>query len=169
MFWALRGGGGGTYGVVTSTTYKTYPSFPLTAAFLTANFSSPAIAQNVTTEFIKFHSTFSDAGWGGYIGLSNLTFSAVFVAPNVSLEDTNATLLPFLQYVEEATGGLVQATTIPFNSFYEIYLILIADINAGEGTAAEVASRLLPRTLVETNPAKTAKILLSLNDGVGIK
>ena len=136
---------------------------------MTINFTSPAIAQNVTTEFIKFHPIFSGAGWGGYIGLSNLTFSAVFVAPNVSLEDTNATLLPFLQYIEEATGGLVQATIVPFDSFYELYLILVDDINAGEGTPVEVASRLLPRTLAETDPAKAAKIMLSLDGGVGIK
>lgn len=32
LFWALRGGGGGTFGVVTSVTIKVYPDMPVTAA-----------------------------------------------------------------------------------------------------------------------------------------
>ena len=41
LFWLLRGDSGGTYGVVTSITYQTYPIFPLTNVTLTTNFTSP--------------------------------------------------------------------------------------------------------------------------------
>jgi hypothetical protein len=41
------------YGVVTSTTYKTYPIFSFTRATLIAKFASPDIVQNMTSEFIK--------------------------------------------------------------------------------------------------------------------
>ena len=170
LFWALRGGGGGTYGIVTSATYQTYPIFPITFAFITSNFTSPAIAQNVTTEFIKLHPNISDAGWGGYIQLSNTSFSATLLAPDISWADTNATFLPFVQYVAEATGGLVFATTTPFNSFFELYQALIADtVNTLVGFPVELASRLLPRSLAETDPAKAAKIMLSLDGGAGMK
>ena len=169
LFWALRGGGGGTYGVVISTTYQTHPTFPLTLASITANFTSPAIAQNVTTEFIKLHPIISEAGWGGFIDLSNSSFSANLSASNISWVDTNATFLPFVQYVAEATGGLVQATITPFSSFYELYQALFANIVGGVGFPNEVASRLLPRSLAENDPAKAAKILLSLDGGVTLK
>ncbi|KAF8800845.1 FAD-binding domain-containing protein [Phlegmacium glaucopus] len=168
LFWALRGGGGGTYGVVISTTYQTHPIFPLTLAFIASTFTSPAIAQNVTTEFIKLHPTISDAGWGGYITLSNTSFSAILAAPNISWADTNMTFLPFAQYVADATGGLLQATTIPFNSFYELYRVLFANMDGQVGSQVEIASRLLPRILAETDPAKAAQIMLSLDGGVSL-
>jgi len=49
LFWALWGGGGGTYGVVLSATYQTHPKFPLTTPTIQVNFTTPAIAQPVVT------------------------------------------------------------------------------------------------------------------------
>jgi len=140
----------------------------MVAALMQANFTSPAIAQNVTTEFIKLHPNLSDAGWGIYGGVSNTNFSAIFVAPNVSWAEANATFLPFAQNVEDATGGSVQATTIPFPSFYEFYTSFFG--GPGQvGTNDEIASRLLPRSLAETDPAKAAEIMLSIDGDVGMK
>ena len=168
LFWALRGGGGGTYGIVTSTTYQTHPIFPMVGAVMLTNFTSPSIAQNVTTELIRLHPIILDAGWGGYIGISNTSFSAIIAAPNVSWADANATFLPFVQFVEDATGGPVIATTIPFPSFYQFYMTFYN--NTGQvGTQVEIASRLLPRSLAETDPAKAAEIILSIDGGAGMK
>ena len=169
LFWALRGGGGGTYGIVTSASYKTYSIFPLTEVSLSANFTSPDIAQKVATDMIKLLLTISDLGWSAYPALSNSTVVISLTATNASLADTNAILLPFVQYANETTGGLVQFTLTSFNSYYEQYL----DIFANPAVAArifqvEIASRLLPRSLAETDPAKAAKIMLSLNGGVSI-
>ena len=166
MFWALCGGGGCTYGIVTSATYLTHPIFPLTIAFISANFTSPDIALNVTTEFIKFHPTISAAGWGGYVTASNSSFTATFGAPNISWTDTNTTVLPFANYVSEATGGVMEASTAPFNSFYEFYQKFFANAvspDAADVPRLEFASRLLPRSLAETDPVQAAKIILSLS------
>jgi hypothetical protein len=134
---------------------------------MATNFTSPAIAQNVTTEFIKVHPNFSDAGWGGYIFLSNSSFTSILAIPNISWADANATFLPFAQYVGDATNGSVVAKTIPFPSFYEFYLTFF-NTSGQVGTNVELASRLLPRCLAETDPAKAAEIILSLGD-VGMK
>ena len=162
MFWALRGGGGGTYGVVTSTTYKTYPTISLTSAFLTSKFTSPDIAQNVTTEFIKLHPIFSDAGWCLHVDLSNSSFSANLIAPSTAWADASLTFFSFVQYVKEATDGQVQLDITPFTSFYEFFLATAAEKERTTGKQVEMASRLLPRSLAEKDPAKVAKILLSL-------
>ena len=169
LFWALRGGGGGTYGVVISASYKTYPIFPLTVVTLSVNFTSPSIAQNVGTELIKLHPTISDVGWGAFVTLSNSSLSYTLIAANASLADTNATLLPFVQYVDKATGGQIQLTTGSVGSFYELYLDAFANPDGAGGFQDEIASRLLPRSLAETDPAKAAKIILSLDGGVVMK
>ena len=93
----------------------------------------------------------------------------MFIAPNVSLENFNTTFLPFLQCVEEATGSLIQPETTPFNSFYELYSASFVNTSGQTGAPAEVASRLLPRSLAETDPAKAARIMLSLVGGVGLE
>jgi FAD/FMN-containing dehydrogenase len=164
LFWALRGGGGGTYGVVTSTTYKTYPTLSLTSAVLTTKFTSPDIAQNVITEYIKFHPLFSDAGWTSYVDLSKSSFSANLIALNTSWADASLAFFSFVQYVEEATGGQVQLDITPFASFYEYFLATTANNERTTGTQVEMASRLLPRSLAENDPAKVAEILLSLGE-----
>ena len=118
---------------------------------------------------IKLHPTISDAGWGAYLSFSNSSLSITLIATNASAAETNTTLLPFVQYVDEATGGLVQFETTPFSSFYELYLASIVNTDGAGGYQVELASRLLPRSLAETDPAKAAKIMLSLDGGVVMK
>jgi hypothetical protein len=137
----------------------------LTLVVLTANFTSPAIALNVTTEFIKFHPTISAAGWGGYVTASNSSFTLTFAAPNISWADTNTTFLPFAQYVTEATGGIAEVLTVPFNSYFEFFqknIVGMIVLDKPGVPQLEIASRLLPISLAETDPAKAAKIILSL-------
>ena len=103
--------------------------------------------------------------------MSNSTFTATFAAPNISWADTNTTFLPFAQYVTEATNGIVEAGTTPFNSFYEFYQKYFANVPAPDAANVarlEFASRFLPRSLAEADPAQAAKIILSL-DGVSMK
>jgi len=54
--------GGGTYGIVTSATYRTHPSLPLTAVFK----PTQPTAVNLLTEFIRIQPSLSDAGFSGY-------------------------------------------------------------------------------------------------------
>ncbi|KAK1234149.1 hypothetical protein PQX77_002661 [Marasmius sp. AFHP31] len=51
LFWALRGGGGGTYGIVWSVTIKAYPDRPSTLAFL--HFTSEGISPEAYWEALQ--------------------------------------------------------------------------------------------------------------------
>jgi len=160
LFWALRGGGGSTYGVVTSATYKTYPIFSFTKATLTADFTSPDIAQDVVSEFIKIHPIISDAGWSASFAVSNTSFLGGVQATKAGWAKASSTFFAFVQYAEEATGGQVQLTVKTYDSFYEFYKALPDEAT---GSQVELASRLLPHSLAVSNPAKAARILLSVD------
>ncbi|KAF9458246.1 hypothetical protein BDZ94DRAFT_1284944 [Collybia nuda] len=169
LFWALRGGGGGTYAVVLSATYETHDPVPLTTIIGQANFTSPTIAKSVITEFVRVHPTLADAGWGGYSFLSKESLSFAFVAHNVTVTDASTALEPFLSSARNATGGgpLFQSVTLPYDSFYTFYLETF--ITDGEvGTNMELGSRLLPHDLSKQNPEKVAEIMLAIPQGVGI-
>lgn len=51
MYWALSGGGGGTYGVVLSLTSKAYPDMPTAAANLT--FTNAGVSQDVFYDAVQ--------------------------------------------------------------------------------------------------------------------
>ncbi|KAF8624469.1 hypothetical protein AX15_005859 [Amanita polypyramis BW_CC] len=164
LFWALRGGGGGTFGVVISVTCQTYEIFPFSALRFLANFSTPEIAQAVTTEFIKLHPALSDANWGGYSTWSNESISMTYFAPNISLGDANATVMPFINYVKSAVRNPQEDVLFEsgfVDSFYELYVEEFST-QAGSGGLLELTSRLMSRRLVDEDPTRVAKLTLHL-------
>lgn len=69
LFTALRGGGGGTYGVVVSVTIKTFPSKPVVAHSLVITPRSPDKLNSLLDAIADLYSYFpsiSDSGFSGY-------------------------------------------------------------------------------------------------------
>lgn len=171
LFWALRGGGAGSWGIVISATYKTHDEFPIILSALNVTFPNMEAATSVTTELVKLFPKLSDMGWGGYGALTNTSLLMGYLAPNVSWSDANSTILPFFEYALNATHDPnAVATTVHFDNFATI-LDLISGTNGGGtevGSLVELASRLLSREAAEQRPEETAKLLLSF-DVIGIK
>ena len=86
LFWALRGGGGGTFGVVMSVTYRTYPIVPTTTVLLIAAVNAAALNIALKTAFaelVRISANLTDEGWGGYIRknpLGELVLVCIIVA-----------------------------------------------------------------------------------------
>jgi hypothetical protein len=170
LFWALRGGGGGTYGVVVSVTYRTHDLFPLTSILLQVNLTTAESALNVTTEFLKLYLGLSDASWGGYLFFNLPLLQAIYIAPDVSVAQVNATLNPFLDKAKAATGNSSGVVYIvgPAPSFYDWYLSLFNKTGQVGGNG-ELISRLLSRDVVEQQPDKAAKTMLNVAAGIGLE
>ncbi|KAF5347664.1 hypothetical protein D9758_014858 [Tetrapyrgos nigripes] len=147
LFWAVRGGGGGTYGVVTSVTYRTHDISPLTATSVFCNISS-AVTKDVLTEYVKLWPGLSDAGWGAYLYLGMpgavANFTILFAAPDVSLADANVTLAPFLDFVRNVQEDVV-TQMIPFDGFNSFYQAFFGSLDPQEGINEELVTRLVSR------------------------
>ncbi|EGN97606.1 hypothetical protein SERLA73DRAFT_110899 [Serpula lacrymans var. lacrymans S7.3] len=166
LFWALRGGGGGTYGVVTHVTYHTYPSFPVAAVFFEANTTNTDVMQTVFTEFTRIHPAISDAGWSGYALISSEAMGFFYIAPNTSVAQANATFDPFFTFAQNLTsqGLIVSNYTVPFDSWYSWYTTLF-NTTGQVGGNSQISSRLLPRESFENNYEQLAKTLFALPGG----
>ena len=182
LFWAFRGGGGGTYGIITSVTYRTRPSTPLIAAFFTSSINSTStepstVLTQLFTEWVRITPALSDAGWGGYSILTpganspSVSLQVLLIAPNISWTQANDSLNPFFAFAQSLAsnssienGGALQIDanlTLPMDSFY-CWESKFFRITGQVGSNTELGSRLLPRTIIEKDYKKVAQALLPL-------
>ncbi|TEA17243.1 FAD-linked oxidoreductase ZEB1 [Colletotrichum sidae] len=152
LFWALRGGGGNTFGVVTSYVVKAYPKLDKVAIM---NFSF-STGGNVTYDafwaavkaYWEALPTYNDAGnyeyWNvWHTGPDSLTFTMLpWFAPNMSLQELKDLTAPlFAKWA--ALGIAVDPVYSEHTSFLPAWKAGFPKEIVG-GTAAKTACRLFP-------------------------
>ncbi|KAL4751930.1 hypothetical protein BDW72DRAFT_212340 [Aspergillus terricola var. indicus] len=151
LFWALRGGGGSTFGVVTSVTVKAYPTIPVTTSTFTFTTGRKISHNNFWAGFRAYLDYFisnSDAGIYSYFFIlpsdGEFTFlMQPFVAPNRTLEETDALLAPWFERLSDL-GITLDANTTYFDNFYDAWLASFP-LEVVEKTHVATGSRLFPR------------------------
>ena len=144
-FWAIRGGGGNAWGVLTSATYQTFPPpSHIQVAVFQANMSSPDAYRKVYTRALRSIPAMTDAGYTGYGDTDPVsTVQFIFLQPN----GTNATLeqgfAGFNKILEmNGTDGIsVLAGNFTFPTWREYTDYFLTDPNIA--TNIQDASRLL--------------------------
>ncbi|KAG8169268.1 hypothetical protein KVR01_000013 [Diaporthe batatas] len=157
LFWALRGGGGSTFGVATSVTVKAHPDVPTTASrfsFDTSTVGNETFWAGVRAYFDYFPNNADLGTYAYFLLLPNnpkqgvWTFQMTpFFAPNKTLEETEAILGPWLTQLD-ALGIKVDPNITHYDSFYPAWvqsfpLETIQKVNSNYG------SRLFPRANFE--------------------
>ncbi|KAG6330603.1 hypothetical protein ID866_8487 [Astraeus odoratus] len=161
LFWALRGGGGGTYGIVTSVTYRTYPSLPIAFYVMEANVTGSADMSELLGGVLQFQPNLTDAGWGGYGAISNNTTYLAVLAPNMSTEVANATTQPLTDLVLslQPQGVSPYIQIFQFPSFYDWFEYFFGSPGQN-GANVMITSRLLSRDTISKQYQDVVEILI---------
>lgn len=178
LFWALRGGGGPSFGVLTSATYKTHPNFPYTGAFYIATANSSESYHKLFETWFQFHNAVSDAGWGGtWPFVNNALFLTLVTQGNPPTSPTaNSTLEGFFSASRAIPGvNVSQAISVPYNSFQSFFFDNLVDASRGfgfnfsagaqAGIRTATSSWLLPRELTGGNASALADIFVNIPVG----
>ncbi|KAM6493981.1 FAD-binding domain containing protein [Amanita muscaria] len=167
LFWALRGGGGGTYGVVASVTYRTHDIQPTTVINLNMTYPSPGIAQSVTTELVKTLPVIQNASWGGRYMFSPNGFLSNHFAPDNAPAQGNATFNSFVERAR-AAGAVVTISRQSTSSFYAAWSLVFRSNNTTGGNTTELSSRFLSMTIAEKQPEQAANVILGMKHNVSL-
>jgi FAD/FMN-containing dehydrogenase len=124
LFWALRGGGGGTFGVVTRLTMRTYP-MPSTFSSVrgTIRASGDAEFRRLLRELVRFLPSLCNDRWGEHVMLSgenSLEFG--MLAVDLADEEARAVWRPFLDWVDGQPGAFTSTVSIaatPFRALWD--------------------------------------------------
>nr|QJY30856.1 FAD-linked oxidoreductase [Discosia rubi] len=149
LFWALRGAGSASFGVVLSATFKVEPAMPLTLALMQFD-----ATQSDTGPFLSLllnhSSTWAAEGWGGPMGG---TYVAL-VTPLLNIDAANRSMSAVAAYIAARNGTVVLRR---LGSFYEFYTTYMASASSvGIGTATLGTFRVIPKSLHHSEQARAA-------------
>ncbi|KAI0028758.1 FAD-binding domain-containing protein [Vararia minispora EC-137] len=149
LFWALRGGGAGSWGVITSVTIQTYPTFNATEYEVTVAIPSTEAITTVMTSHARH--VFDWGNIGSFYLLSAapegvfLQLGAEFI--NQSAVDAVAVMAPFWDEVQ-ALGAVVVSNSTTTSVANE----RVFSADDASGTMGVIGSRLIPMIAYRNSP-----------------
>ncbi|KAK0443635.1 FAD-binding domain-containing protein [Armillaria borealis] len=164
LFWALRGGGAGSWGVVVSATFRTFPTFNATISVVSMIANDTVAIGSIIATHAKHIFDWDDLYMGQYFYVYEnttadaymLTFASYF--PKISSDEASAALKPFLDDAEE---------------FGQIVGQLFNEVNINDGVTvvddvvgsnAVLGSRLIPASAYRDHPDTFGHVYTQLFD-----
>ncbi|KAF8432968.1 hypothetical protein L210DRAFT_3412981 [Boletus edulis BED1] len=176
LFWALQGGGAGSWGIVTSATIRVYPPVAIGVAELSV---VPSASQNVTTlgiEFISLLAKYQNGWMNKGIATSFVLFqdkySLAFLWPTSSADLCD--LYPFFEELEGRSSNytVMSNVTLTFPSISAAVLQGIGPLFEQldlYGSSNQLASRLIPKSSIDpSNPSSITAVAEGIWNGLQI-
>ncbi|KAL4860880.1 hypothetical protein BDV12DRAFT_204599 [Aspergillus spectabilis] len=167
IFFALRGGGGGTFGVITEMSILAHPEKPMVAISLLS--FRPSSASDFLSIIVANADKWAYEGWGGYIqpGLLGSGVSSFFMATSLLNQSAAEMSMKPMTDFAHRQGTLAIANISSTNTYSEILGALIGNGAAdslGSGGATAMSSRIIPRKYFQgtANQEKLSSILYDI-------
>lgn len=177
LFWALRGGGGGTFGVVLSATMLASPSTKIQTVIFTlpsartlgSRKGHPAHTKALFSVLANNAVKWAEDGWGGY-AVAN---AVILINPVLTPEEARKSareLIEFGERLNAEDGQGLAEDTVPtklivteFPSYTAWFTAFSKDFFASVGRPLAMASRLIPKDSFATR-AKQEELVDALLD-----
>ncbi|KAI0353743.1 FAD-binding domain-containing protein [Trametes cingulata] len=145
LFFALRGGGGGTFGVVLEVTMRALPQAPFPTVFVSLN-----ATDSIQRKWLDYAAAnalkFAQTGWGGYITPRT---TMILVNPLLNLSQAASEMEELRSFVTEELGATFSLTLQPtFLSFFNEFLLTTG---VPVGLPFATTSRLIPAENFKTD------------------
>lgn len=163
LYWALSGGGGGTYGVVWSLTSKAHKDIPVSGANF--SFTNKGISQDTYWSGVAAYHAFLppivDAGAISGAFITNSLFAvAPLTAPGISKEQLTKLLQPLFTKLQKL-GIKITSNIVQFPGYLDQYTAMQSTIQVG---VAQYGGRLIPRSVVEKNNDGLTAVIREIDD-----
>ncbi|KAM3579745.1 hypothetical protein VKS41_007829 [Umbelopsis sp. WA50703] len=168
LFWALRGGGASTWGVVIDVTFRTYPEpSMLSYAKFTAYTAKPTLFKLMLQKFVQVQPAMSEAGFAGYWLSTNNVLLFEYTNLNTSRTEATKILQPFVNYTTSIGVGYELDMT-EYTSWHQWYLDFNCSGGLGgsaSGGSGYLSSRLIPLESFQ-QPSELADALIDVYNHV---
>ncbi|KAJ7621216.1 hypothetical protein FB45DRAFT_798999 [Roridomyces roridus] len=181
LFWAVRGGGGPSFGVAVRLVHKVHPDTTLFASFFEALTATPDAFVSLLDLFHESLPALSDAGWSGYYPFeAGSYFALMYLLPAGNTTYSNATMGVFTKAAAAIPGVTIKTdatTTYPgYQSWFDQNILHPDHVigfnytgSAVAGVGVDTASWLLPRDLFsnKTSAHAMSEAILAMPAGIG--
>ncbi|KAG6006898.1 hypothetical protein E4U21_006617 [Claviceps maximensis] len=138
LFWALRGGGGGTFGVVLEATHMIEPKMPMAVASIQVSAENRSAVTGFMHKLVDTTLDLASDGWGGHIYGNRI----VYVNPSIRHKDrAEDSMNSMIEYARH-NGG--EANVSIANGFLAIYEQFVTKDAAIVGESTLINTRLMP-------------------------
>ena len=168
LYWALSGGGGGTYAVVYSLTAKAHPDIPVAAGNL--SFASDGTSQDIFFDAVAaYHAwvpSIVDQGVTVLASGSNTTFAiGPIIAPGWSLAELRTSVRSLTDKLDELGVKYSPPFSEVFPGYWPAMQRLMFDVSVGNEL---YGGRLIPRSVVRDNAKAVVDVLRNITNHGGV-
>ncbi|KAJ7038360.1 FAD-binding domain-containing protein [Mycena alexandri] len=166
LFYALRGGGAGSWGVIVSATFRTFPTFNTSSNVIVLIAQNETVATSLAAVHAQHIFDWDSVHAGQYFVLAkNSTASdSVYILglntylPNISINESMALFSPFMEAAMALPGVFLELQNYTYGDINDA----LFQTDDSVGSNAVLGSRLLPASTYRDSPREVGEALVKL-------